>query len=470
MTTAGEAVGEVFRAFRERYGIPGVAWGVISGGDLVAAGGEGVRAVGGGPAEPGTAWRIASMTKTVTAMCVLSLRDAGALSLEDPITRHVPEAAGLQLPTCDSPCPTLRDLLSMSAGLVDDNAWGDRQLDMPEEAFSALLRGGVPLSSPPATGYEYSNLGYAVLGRAVANLAGSPFGAFATQTVLAPLGMTATAWDVVEVPEERRARGYRRADGGFEEEPPLGHGAFGAMGGLWSTVTDFARLTAFHLSAWPPRDDPEAGPLRRSSVREMAQLARLDVATVQRGDHPDGWLAPGYGLGLMCGVHPRWGRVAAHSGGLPGWGSRVAWVPDAGVGVVGFANLTYAPVREAVTEVLDVLDVRARIAPPPPLLVPLQDRILQLYERWDDAGAEEVAAENFFLDVTRARRAEEMARLRRELGACRAVGEARAAGELRGEWRMACQRGDLDVQVSLSPTTPPRLQTLSLQRVERPGG
>ena len=77
--------------------------------------------------------------------------------------------------------------------------------------------------------------------------------------------------------------GYRlKPDGTYEEEPPLPHGVFGAMGGLLTTADDLGKYVAFHLSAWPARDDPETGPVKRASVREMAHLWTPSNLTLRR--------------------------------------------------------------------------------------------------------------------------------------------------------------------------------------------
>ncbi len=353
-------VDRVFREFAQRVHAPGLAYGVVVDGELAHAGGVGTADVATGrPAGPDTIFRIASMTKSLTALCCLALRDQGRLGLDDPVTAHVPEAAGLRPPTVDSPVLTVRHLLTMSAGLVTDDPWGDRQLAMDSDAFSALLERGVPFQHPPATAYEYSNLGYALLGRLVSRAAGAPFPAVLAETVLRPLGMADSGLAAADVPEVRRALGYRWEEGAFVEEPPLGDGAFGPMGGLWTTIGDFARYVALHLDAWPPRDDPETGPVRRSTLREMHQGQRLLW--------PDpGWtgrLPCAYGFGLVETLHPRDGMAVAHSGGLPGFGSRVRWLPDHGVGVIGFANITYAPVHEAVDAAFDALAATGALRP-----------------------------------------------------------------------------------------------------------
>jgi CubicO group peptidase (beta-lactamase class C family) len=459
-------VDRVFADFRERWRIPGVAYGIVVDGELVHAQGVGNRDLGGElPVDRDSVFQIASVTKSVTAMCVLILRDEGRLGLDDPVLEYIPELGSLRLPTADSPEVTVRHLLTMSAGLVTDDPWADRQLGLDVEAFGLLLARGVPFDQPPGTCFEYSNLGYAILGRLVSNVAGVPFDRFAAEWVFQPLGMTSSTWTWNRVPDDRVVRGYRLGDGGWVREHGLSNGAFGPAAGLATSIRDFARYVGFHLSAWPPRDQPESGPLRRASVREMHQAWRvcpLDVCADQVQD----LRAEGYGYGLVSGIHAADGRFVAHKGGLPGFGAYVHWLPDQGVGLLAFANLTYAPVWEAVWAAMTVLRATGGLAPrrsqPSPALMAARDAVVQLYKRWDAREAASLAAENFYLDLSADRRREQFEDLHATLGACTSVGELIAPGALEGHWRMDCERGTIDISLSLSPTVPPRLQTLDL--------
>jgi hypothetical protein len=69
-------------------------------------------------------------------------------------------------------------------------------------------------------------------------------------------------------------------DNQWKEEPQLPDGVFGAMGGMLTSTRDLAKYVAFHLAAWPPRDDADTGPVKRSSVREMHQVSRMASASV----------------------------------------------------------------------------------------------------------------------------------------------------------------------------------------------
>ena len=246
--------------------------------------------------------------------------------------------------------------------------------------------------------------------------------------------MDGSTFQFADVPAARRAVGYRlKPDGTYAEEPPLPHGVFGAMGGLLTTATDLGKYVAFHLSAWPPRDDEDAGPVRRASVREMAHLwtpanltARLVNGTLQASE-------TGYGFGLRVTSDCRFEHIVAHGGGLPGFGSYMAWLPDYGVGMFAMATLTYSGPSEPISQAWDAMlktgGLRKRELPPTTLQTEMRDHILNLWKRWDDAEAKQIAAVNFFLDAPSAQRQAEIRALKNEVGECTDAGP-RDAGEL----------------------------------------
>ena len=129
LAAAFPEVDRVLAAFAERNHVPGVAYGILVDGALVHTGAVGSRELAGKtPIDQDTVFRIASMTKSFTALCILKLRDEGKLSLDDPAERYVPELAGLKYPTSDSPKLSIRHLLTHSTGFPEDNPWGDQQL------------------------------------------------------------------------------------------------------------------------------------------------------------------------------------------------------------------------------------------------------------------------------------------------------------------------------------------------------
>lgn len=135
----------------------------------------------------------------------------------------------------------------------------------------SLLAALLIFSNVPGVSFEYSNLGYALLGKVIGNISGQPYQAYVKENILDPLGMHDTQYEYSDIPGEQLALGYFWQDGEWEGVPLMHDGAYGAMGGMWSSIADFSKYVAFHLSAWPPRDEDEAGPVRRSSIREMHQ-------------------------------------------------------------------------------------------------------------------------------------------------------------------------------------------------------
>lgn len=472
---AWEEVPAILRGYAERYHIPGMAYGLVVEGELIAHGAHGYADVESGlPATVDTVFRIASMTKSFTALAVAQLRDAGRLSLDDPIARYIPELADLSYPTADSPPITVRDLMTMSAGWPQDDPWGDRQLARTDAEFSAMLRGGVSFAAAPGVAFEYSNLGYMVLGRLIHNVSGLGAPEYIARNVLQPLDMQNTVWNAKDVAVCRLAAGYRWRDERWVRENllPCG-GDVAAFGGLFSTVRDLARWVALFQAAWPPRDEAESGPLKRSSLREMQKVWRARPSSFSMSDlggRPN-LLASGYGEGLFVPDNGQYSAVG-HSGGLPGFGSHMRWLPDHGIGMIGLANLTYAPMHEAVAEALDHVVRQARWQPrpaqPAPALHQAQQDVTDLLNGWDDGVADRLFAENFFLDEARECWQARLAALHAVHGALHSDGPIAAENALRGRWRLSGERGWCVVWISLAPTAPPRIQEMRIRSAPPP--
>jgi CubicO group peptidase (beta-lactamase class C family) len=471
-----EKLAGAFAAIREgmpeavkQIGAPGLAWGVIIDGELAASGAVGLRDVEANqPATPQSIFRIASMTKSFTALAILSLRDDGKLSLDDAVTKHIPEFAGVALPTKDAPAITIRHLLTHSEGFPEDNPWGDRQLAIPDGTLGEWLKQGLPFSTSPGTAFEYSNYGFALLGRIVSNVSGVPFGDYIRTRILTPLGMRATLWETSTVPADRIAHGYRRDGERWIKETPLAHGSYGAMGGLYTSAEDLARYVAFMLSAWPPRDDAEAGPVRRSSVREMQQGQRHSGLAVFRTapDAPLTVRTSAYAYGLGSSQDCRFRVTVAHGGGLPGYGSSMTWLPEHGVGVIVLANVTYAGAGGIARGMLEKLAATGGLQPRHwPASAPLLETraaVSALVNQWSDEGLQAIAADNLLLDRPLDTRRQDVMALHESLGACAPEGDIEAENWLRGSFKLGCQRGWLQVAFTLAPTRPPRVQYLSL--------
>jgi hypothetical protein len=282
------------------------------------------------------------------------------------------------------------------------------------------------------------------------------------------------------VPQNRLAIGYRWEDERWKEEPALPHGSFGAMGGMLTSIRDLSRYVSAFLDAWPPRDGPEAGPIRRASLREMQQPWRPAGMRVVL-DKPTSathLTAGSYGYGLAVTQTCDFRAMVSHGGGLPGYGSHMRWLPDYGVGIIAFGNLTYTGwtnvIGDAIYRLVKTGGLQPRAIQPSRALVEARDAVSQLVVRWDDQLADKIAAENLFLDRSRDRRRRELDDLRAKVGTCTAPdGFDVVENALRGNWTMSCERGKLQVSITLAPTMPPTVQFLAVRpapaAAQRPG-
>jgi CubicO group peptidase (beta-lactamase class C family) len=410
-------IGDVFERWAARIHAPGLAWGLVRDGALVDGGGIGTARVGlDAPVDPDVVFRIASMTKSFTAAALMSLVVEGRVRLDEPAATYVPPLAAWRGPTTDGPPITVRHLVSMEAGLPNDDPWADRHNDMGAREMDALLEAGAVFAWTPGVRFEYANLGWGLVGRVIEAAAGVTTQDLVRTRLLEPLGMTSTTWTR---PDGRVvAEPYRWVDGDWVHDgEPVGDGAIAPMGGLWSTVRDLATWVGFFQDAWPPRDDPDDGPLPRWARREMQQLRRVDDVrrARPRPDGPSRDIAVGYGIGLGVRHDPRLGHVVGHSGGLPGYGSHMRWLPERGVGVVALSNVTYGAMSAACDEALDVLADRDGLGPgrPPdaPALREAATRAAALLSAWSDERADALFTDNVALDEPYDRRAREAADL-----------------------------------------------------------
>jgi CubicO group peptidase (beta-lactamase class C family) len=483
LTPAFEAELERVDAIADRtfagWHVPGLAYGIVRDGELIHTRGMGTLRVGEEvPPTPSSVFRIASMTKSFTAATVLLLRDEGRLRLDDEVAAYVPELAAVQLPTADSPPITIRHLLTMTAGFPTDDPWGDRQQGLDLAAFSALLGGGLSFAWAPATRFEYSNLGYGILGRLITNVAGREYREVVRERLLTPLGMTSSGYLEDEIDPARLARGYVWRDGKFVEEPMDGYGALASMGGIYTTVEDLTRWVAGFQDAWPPRDESEGShPLSRASRREMQQPmvpADLRLSAASADAIPD-VESLHYGFGLFQIDDVRFGRIVGHAGGYPGFGSHMRWHPASGLGVIALANGRYTPTTLLAKELLGVL-IQADLVPvrrtrPNAATQAARAAVDRLIGAWDDELATELFAMNVELDEPLASRKAFLERIHERHGSLTLDPQA-AAQSVTGfhqVWWLCGERGGrVRVEILLTPEAPPRVQTLGITSVPEP--
>jgi CubicO group peptidase (beta-lactamase class C family) len=464
--------------------VPGVAYGVMVGGELRHVRGIGTARLGEDRRpDADTVFRIASMTKSFTAAAVLSLRDEGHLGLDDPIAEHLPRLAGLRGPTSDSPAITIRHLLTMTAGFPTDDPWGDRQQGLEVGQFMDLVAGGLSFAWAPGTRFEYSNLGYGILGRLITAVAGREYREVVRERILDPLGMAATTYLEEEVSPDRLARGYVWRDDRFLEEPIDGYGALAAMGGIFTTVRDLSSWVHGFVDAFPPRDGAgvpttwSAGhPLSRASRREMQQPmvtfdAGITFATPDADPEYDG---TSYGFGLFVRDDLRWGRFVGHSGGYPGFGSNMRWHAASGIGVIVLANGRYAPAtllgRDMIRALLEAETAPSRRVVAAAATLAAREAVESLLRQWDDELAAGLFAMNVELDEPLAHRRAFIERLRATHGR---LGPDPSESPISHspfqlEWWLRGERGRVKAEILLSPELPPRVQALNLTSVPEP--
>jgi serine-type D-Ala-D-Ala carboxypeptidase/endopeptidase len=495
-------------------GQPAFAYGIIRGGELVHSAGFGVTCLGGAAPDADTVFRIASMSKSFTASAILLLRDAGALSLDDPAEKYAPELASWEPVTPDAERVTVRNLLTMTAGFPTDDPWGDRQQGLDPGRFGALLAEGVSWNWAPGTRFEYSNMGYAILGRIVTAVSGTEYSEFVRTRLLAPLGMTRTGFAAEEfggvsaaldqpaeappAAEDNLAQGYRQGAAGWEPVPFEPYGAFAPMGGVFSSVRDLATWAGGFSSAFPPGGGDAPHPLSAASRREM-QLPQAVTQWRAPERLPGG--GPGnpayYGFGLFADEDPMLGRVVNHSGGYPGFGSNMRWHPATGVGVIALANGTYAGMSVLTGLVLRAIVPRSAayhvaLAPagggaraaagacapsgsgsggPWPETLAARAAVDELLQSWDDTAADALFTENVALDAPYPERRHAIELIRARIGEFQEAGRpAESDTPAHRRWWLTGAGGTVQAQIQLNPQRPPRVQSLTLAVPPVPGG
>lgn len=474
ITAAFPVIDSVFKAYATAHHFPGMAYGLVVDGKLVHSGAFGFTDVANKtPATIQSLFRIASMTKSFTAMAILRLRDEGKLRLDDSAATYIPEMRNLRYLTPDAPPITIRHLLTHAAGFPEDNPWGDRRLQDTDAELLALVNKDLYFSNVPGVAYEYSNLGFSLLGHIISKVAGMPYEQYITQHILQPLGMHHTQWEYTSVPPQHLAHGYRWLNGQWAEQPLLHDGSWGAMGGLISSVEDFSKYMALHQTAYPPSGATESAVIKRSSLREMQRpwnMAALSPNYTYPGGRKCATVAAyGYGLRWMRDCENR--TYVSHTGGLPGFGSNWQILPEYGIGVVSCANLTYAGASTINLQVLDTLIALAHLEPrqlpPSSILQQRRDDLMRILPNWDGAVTSAVFADNFFMDYVLDSLKKESVMIFNRAGNILSVGDVVPENNLRGTFIIEGEEKNIAVTFTLTPQNPPRIQEYSIAEVNK---
>jgi CubicO group peptidase (beta-lactamase class C family) len=306
-------------------GAPGLAVAVVMDGQVVFAEGFGVADESGTPVDPDTLFNLASITKGITALTVLSQRDEGLLSLDTPVPAIIP---GFALRDGFDPASVqVGHLLTHSAGLGDWPTEPYVPSDTLLEEFT--LNPNQPLWFSSGAVFDYSNRGFSLAGLVAATVDGSSFDTAGTTRVLVPLGMTGATLEGALAAERSHARGLS-SDGWWGPQDYAGEW-LGPSGGLWAGAQDLGRYVQAIATG-------EGGGLDEALADATGPVMPLHL-----------WPGQYYGYGLFVdiGYDP---AVVSHGGSIGGYLSDMQVIPELGFGVIAVANtdlywpgeLTYA--------------------------------------------------------------------------------------------------------------------------------
>jgi CubicO group peptidase (beta-lactamase class C family) len=311
--------------------VVGLAVGVIKNGSLAWFYGHGVADVESGtPIDQDTVFRIASVTKTMTAIATMQLRERGHVDLDAPASdylrayRLIPARAGFRP-------PTLRHLLTHTAGvravrkpsdlLRPALGWGV-PAGQPIPALAEYYQDGLHVDTEPGTKWAYSNNGFATLGQIAEDVSSLPLDRYLREHVFGPLGMKSSDLVRSERVRPRLATGYEIRSRGATAVRDLEMVQAGG-GAVYSTTGDMARYVAALLGGGA---NSCGAALRPQTLAEMFEPQY----------QPDPRI-PGMGLGFFRGQAGGY-RTVGHDGIWLGFHSAVALVPDEGIGVVALTN------------------------------------------------------------------------------------------------------------------------------------
>ena len=267
---------------------------------------------------------IASLSKMVTAIAILQLRDAGALDLEDSLSDHLPWFRPVLAGTTPN-SPTIKAALTHTAGLPcgpDRVLWKSARELSPDSEDLRDRAGAIQQSAETGKRHNYSNLGYALLGEIIAERSGTAYEDWIREHILHPLGMFSTGPTMSDTGQDH-AMGYTKLSRTGSRRPiRVPHALSLAMapaGGLSSTLEDMAAFAKWQIRTLRGDDDAI---LTAATLREMQSTA---------------WQSPEWGLGFSI-WNVNGDRFVGHQGGTPGFGAFFALCPEKETAVVAMGN------------------------------------------------------------------------------------------------------------------------------------
>jgi CubicO group peptidase (beta-lactamase class C family) len=278
-------------------------------------------------------FEIGSVTKQVTAVAILRLRDEGKLDLDADLTRYLPD-----YPTRGHRVP-VRRLLDHTSGIrsyTEMASFGEISTRrLPRDSLVARFA-AEPFDFTPGSAAIYNNSAYFLLGLIVERLSGESYEEYVERRLFEPLGMRRSGYCSNTRVVPGRARGYERTAEGMARASYMDHTWPYAAGSLCSTTGDLVTwLRALHGGRL----------LSAASYRELITPGRLEDGTPLR-----------YAMGLARTPDPRGRAAIHHGGGIPGFLSDTRYYPDEDLYVVVLVNTTGGVSPSAVaTELVDVL-------------------------------------------------------------------------------------------------------------------
>jgi CubicO group peptidase (beta-lactamase class C family) len=404
------------------------------------------------PATTHTLYRIGSVTKTFTAETILALRDAGVLHLDEPAERWLPELAQVEYPFADAPRITLRHLLTHTSGLPRLGAFDYTRTDRDvteAEVLAAVTK--TKLSSAPGTTYVYSNFGMGLAGLIAARAARTSLPVAIRRALLVPLAMNETTFDPATLPGAELATGYGKSSDP-KPEKPWRLGASEGAGGLWSSLEDMSRWIALQLEAWPPRAEPDKGPLARATLRESHVAAfPLPLSASLEEGHVK---ADSAGVAFAWHTHATcpYELLVEHNGGIDGFRSSVGFAPERGFGFVVLVNASdggASRLRELLFQEVAASDaLRPRVAQPAPELKDLLTRWAASTKTCDASTYETLFTSAFRSAVPRAKYDAFCAEYSKLHGGC-ALDKTISLDDPRaGQFLLRCERGTIELRAN----------------------
>lgn len=282
-------------------------------------------------ADRNTVYRTGSITKPFTAVMLMQQVAAGRLRMSDPVERYLPEISRITSKPPGAAPFTFLQLATMTAGLAREPDDAGPFWSGPVSTWDRTLLSALPhthYASYPGTEYSYSNIGYAILGAALARAAGEPYVEWERSHVLRPLGMTRTRFELDSTIAPDLAVGYQvDRDGTIDDstaarEARDGRGYKVPNGAIFTTVGDLARFVSFELGQGP------------DSVLPRAVLDDAFGGLVVT----DAFLGSGYGLGFMALQRDGY-PIVGHSGSVAGYRAAMYFDRNAQLGVVVLRNV-----------------------------------------------------------------------------------------------------------------------------------